>query len=130
MNCRKVSKSRSVWLVGGAPLSATFHGGREHAPGQQPVEAHARPREHARAHEVEPGERDERDQQHERQHHQRDVARARDHPVVDLEHVERGGEIEQIDGEAEDQRRDEIAPAAAGHQAAHSTSVLSWRQSF
>src|SRR5262249_44452600 len=40
-------------------------------------------------------------------------ARARDHPVVDLEHIERGGEIKQVDGQAEDQRGDEIAPAAA-----------------
>ena len=50
-------------------------------------------------------------QQHEREHHKRGVARARDHAVVDLQHVERGGEIEQINGEAEDERRGEIAPA-------------------
>ena len=94
-------------------LDGAVHGGGEHAPGQQPVEAHARPREHARAHDIEAGECHERRQQHEGEHHQRGLARARDHPVVDLQHVERGGEIEQIDGEAEDQRRDEIAPARA-----------------
>ena len=60
---------------------------------------------------VEAGERDERDQQRDGQHHQRDVARARDHPVIDLQHVERRGEIEQVDRQAEDQRGDEIAPA-------------------
>jgi hypothetical protein len=78
----------------------------------RPVEAHARPREHARADEVEAGERNEREEQHDGQHRQRDVARARDHPVVDLEHIERRREIEQVDRQAEDQRGDEIAPAA------------------
>ena len=32
---------------------------------------------------------------------QRDLARARDHPVIDLQHVERRGEIEQVDRQAE-----------------------------
>ena len=45
-------------------LAGALHGGGEHAPGQQSVEAHARPREYARAHDVEAGERDERHQQH------------------------------------------------------------------
>ena len=98
-------------------LGGRFHGRREHAPGHLPVEAHARPREHARAHEVEAGERDEREEQHDGQHHQRDVARARDHPVVDLQHIERCCEIEQVDAEAEDQRGEEIAPAAMEHAA-------------
>ena len=92
-------------------LGRRFHGRREHAPGHLPVEAHARPREHARAHEVEAGERDEREEQHDGQHHQRDVAGARDHPVVDLQHVQRAGEVEQIDAEAEDQRGEEIGAA-------------------
>ena len=113
MNWRNVSKSRSSLARGARTLDGAVHDGGMHAPGQQPVEPDARPGQHARAHHVEAGKRDERHQQRDRQHHQRDLARARDHPVVDLQHVERRGEIEQVDRQAEDQRRDEIAPARA-----------------
>ena len=46
-------------------------------------------RQDPRAHDVEPGERAEGDQQRDGQHDQRRLAAGRDHPVVDLQHVER-----------------------------------------
>jgi hypothetical protein len=100
----------------GSPDSA-FDGGGEHAPGEQPIEPDAGPRQHARAHEVESRKRAESDQEYDREHQQRDMARAVDHPVVDLEHIERACEIKQVDREAEDQRGDEIAPASLEHHA-------------
>ena len=58
-NWRKLSKSRSVWLAEARPDGA-FDGRRDHPPGEQPVEANAGARQHARAHGVEAGQRDER----------------------------------------------------------------------
>src|SRR5262245_55600896 len=40
------------------------------------------------------------------------MARARDHPVVDLKHIKRSRKVEHVDREAEDQCVDEIAAAA------------------
>ena len=58
---------------------------RRHDPsGDLLVEADAGPCQHASTHRIEPGEREESDQQGNGQHHQRDLAGARDHPVIDL----------------------------------------------
>jgi len=62
---------------------------------------------------VQASQRQKRHQQRDRQHHQRDLAGARDHPVIDLQHVERRGQIQQIDPEAEHRRGDKIAAAFA-----------------
>ena len=75
------------------------------------VEANAGPGQDPRPHRVETGERDQSNQQHDGQHQQGDLAGARDHPVIDLQHVERGCEVEQVDRQAEHQRGREI-PAA------------------
>ncbi len=53
-------------------------------------------------------------EQRQRQHRQRDQRRhapARKHPVVDLEHVERAGQIENVDQAAHQADRDEGVPA-------------------
>ncbi len=80
-----------------------------HDPGRDLlVEADTGARQHAGAHRIEPGERQESNQQGNRQHHQRDLAGARDHPVIDLQHVQWPGQIKQVDGQAEHRRGDEI----------------------
>ena len=88
-------------LAARAAASICIDGGGDDPRGEQPVEAHAGAAQHPRAHEVKPGEGGQRDEQDDRQHHQRDDAAARHHAVVDLQHVERRGEVEQVYGEAE-----------------------------
>jgi hypothetical protein len=41
----------------------------------------------------------------------RAIVSARDHAVIDLQHVQRPGQIQQVDGQAEHRRGDEITPA-------------------
>jgi hypothetical protein len=65
-----------------------------------PVEANARVREHPGANCIECRERGESHQERDGQHH---------HPVEDLQHAERCGEIEEIDRQAECRRGTEIA---------------------
>ena len=89
------------------------------------VEADAGARQHAGAHRIETGQRHEGQQQRDGQHHQRDLAGARDHAVIDLQHVERPGEIEQVDRQAEDRRGDEITPRGL-QQNAEFVSSLAW----
>ena len=51
-------------------------------------------------------------QQRNSEHEQRDLTGARDDAVIDLQHVEWAGQIEQVDGQAEYSRGDEVALAA------------------
>lgn len=77
------------------------------------VETDAGARQHAGAYRVEPGQRQEGHQQGNGQHHQRNLAGARDYPVIDLQHVQRAGQIKQIDRQAEHRRGDEITLAGS-----------------
>ena len=116
MYWRKVSKSRSGWLRT-ARRATRLDGGGDDAAGEQPVEANAGAGEDAGAHAVEAGERRERGEQDDGQHHQRDDAAARHHAVVDLQHVKRRGEVEQVDGEAEQDGRSRNSPGTPRRRA-------------
>ena len=84
---------------------------RHDAGGDSLVEANAGARQDARAHHVKTRQGEKRHQQRNGQHHQRDLAGARDHPVIDLQHVQRAGQIKQVDAKAEYRRGDKIAAA-------------------
>ncbi len=76
------------------------------------VETNAGAGQHARPNGVQPGQRHESDQERDREHQKRDLAGARNHAIIDLQHVERPGQIEQVNGQTEDRSGDEIALAA------------------
>ena len=111
MNWRNVSKSRSDLAARPAEGGRAVDNGGDDPSRHEAVEANAGPGQDPRPHHVETGERDQSNQQHDGQHQQGDLAGARDHPVIDLQHVERGCEVEQVDRQAEHQRGHEI-PAA------------------
>ena len=88
---------------------STIDNCRHDAAGDQAIKADAGAGQNPCPHRVEPSQRQQRQQQRDRQHHERDLAGARDHPVIDLQHVKRRGQIQQVDGEAEHRGSDEIA---------------------
>ena len=79
--------------------------------GQQPVEPLAGADQQAGADQIE--QRDRRDRPHEdqRQHRQRHRSARRHHPVIDLEHVQRRRQIEDVQEGAEDRGIDEMRTA-------------------
>jgi hypothetical protein len=68
---------------------------------QRAVEQRGDPREHPRAHRIEISLHDIGDQHHQRQAEQRREVAARNHAVVDLQHIDRAGQHQDVDHAAE-----------------------------
>ena len=105
---RIASKSRIACAV---PAVSRAHHLVEDARRQQCVDAFAGPDEQSLPDHVETGQRKQRDRERQRNEQQGRLAPGRDNPIVDLEHVERRGEVENVDEQAEHRRGDEM-PAA------------------
>src|SRR4051794_15039207 len=75
------------------------------------VEANTSAREYPRPYCVETRECGITEQQGHGEHEERDLAGARNHTIINLHHVERAGQIQQVNGQAEHCSRGEIALA-------------------
>ena len=81
-------------------------------PAAQPLIERGRDADHhARANDIEHALKGEQREREDRQRHQRRDAPARKHPIVDLQHVERAGQVEDVDQSAHQPDGDEGVPA-------------------
>ena len=109
-------------IAAGSRAQRQQHHGREYAVAQVALDPDADAAHHARAQEVEHAEAGIEQQHDDRETHQRRDAVRRQHPVVELQHVERAGQRQHVD-DAREQADAEEGPAAARDRGAK----LGWR---
>ena len=85
----------------------------EHRPAEPRLQPDADPDQHPRAHHVEHRHHRERHQRGQGQDQEGVLAAAGHHPVEDLDHVQRYGQHQKVDDEAEGADGEERAPASA-----------------